>query len=181
MTKTEKKCKKACLTSNPTEVEKICYIQTEFALLNDCEYFNKLMDKFSNTKKEKYFDKIMCILTESINFEKLNYTNNTTFYLMDKKGKIIISYTNGVFSTFQNYINNNAYFYNLSEEQSFLNNLTDLNDIGEIGINLLNTPIANLVVNYLDNPLGILYYLVVKKNKKLNYNFISFIYTLSTH
>ena len=169
------------LVNNFTEVEKIYYIQKEFNLLDNNKCFTKLINKYDKNPKEKYFNNIKFMLEESLDFTKLNNNSSVTFYLMDKNGKIIISNINNTYSTYVNSINNNTYFYNLSEEQGFLNQLYELETDLRVGVNLLETPIANIVVNLIDDPLGILYYLIGKRNKCSNYNLIAFVYTNGTN
>lgn len=165
------------LEKNPTEIQKVYYLQNEFDQLNKSTIFNKLIHAFNHNPTEKNFNNIITMLNKFIDFEILNNNNKITFYLIDENGKMIISNIDNVYSTFVNYIDNTTYFYNLSEEQGFLNEQFELENDGKIGTNLLETPILNVVINIIDNPLGVLYFLIGQKNKCQKYKLISFIYT----
>lgn len=165
------------LEPNPTELEKIYYLQNQFDKFNEFDQFNKLVKKFNTTSNELYFNGIKSLLSEFINFSVLNDNNKITFYLIDSHGKMILSNINNNFSTYSDYTTNTTYFYNLSEEQGFLNEQFELETNGKIGTNLLETPILNLVINYIDQPLGVLYFLIGQKNICPGYKLIAFVYT----
>lgn len=165
------------LSDNPTDTEKIYYLEKNFELLNKSKFFTNSVKKLDCKKTPNSFENIKYILTNTIDFEKLNESTKITFYLLDSNGKVVLSNIDNTFSTYQDYIDNNAYFYNLSEEQGFLNELYELEVDGRIGTNLLETPILNVVVNVLDQPLGILYYLIGTRHKCNTFTLVSFIYT----
>ena len=169
---------KMTLEDEPTELEKIYYLQNKFDKIVKFDTFNKLIKKFNNTPSENYFNQIQEFLEKILNFQTLNNNNKITFYLIDNNGKMIISNINNVFSTYSDYISNKTYFYNLGEEQGFLNDQYELETNGKIGTNLLETPILNVVVNLLDNPLGVLYFIIGQKNICPGYKLISFVYTI---
>jgi hypothetical protein len=173
--------KQNTLETNPTELEKIYYLQKDFNQITKFKLFNKIVKKFNANPNENYFNNIQSLLAEFIDFDVLNSTNAVTFYLIDSNGKMIISNINNVFSTYSDYTNNTTYFYNLSEEQGFLNYQFELETDKKIGVNLLETPILNTIVNGIDNPLGFLYYLIGQKNTCPEYNLVSFIYTLGNN
>ena len=163
--------------TNLTELQKIYYLQNQFDKFNNFSTFNKLIKKFNSNPNEIYFNEIQNLLNEFINFGSLNNNNNITFYLIDSNGKMIISNINNTFSTYSNYTENTTYFYSLAEEQGFLNDQFELETNGKIGTNLLETPILNVVVNLIVNPLGVLYFLVGQKNFCPGYKLVSFVYT----
>lgn len=171
--------KTSTLSENPTVTEKVYYLENEFEQISKFSVFNKIVKNFLKNPSEFTFEGIQVFLNEIINFDSLNNNGIVTFYLMDDDGKIIISNVGNIFSTYDGYVNNTTYFYNLSEEQGFLNYQFELENDGKIGTNLLETPIANLLVNGLDNPLGFLYFLIGQKNICPGYKLLAFVYTLS--
>jgi hypothetical protein len=172
------------LEQNPTQVEKVYYLEKIFELYANFSTFNKLIKKFYNNVNEQYFNDIKYLLSQYIDFEKLNSNNKVNIYLINNQtGKIILSNIDNVFSTYSNYINNQTYFYNLAEEQQFLNEQYELETNGKVGVNLLETPILNVAVNIIQNiqqyPLGLLYFIVGQKNVCPGYDLVAFVYTLS--
>ncbi len=111
--------KQITLETNPTQPEKISYLQKDFNLIAKFGLFNKIVKLFNSNPNQTYFNYIQGLLTQFINFENLNYLNPTTFALVDGNGKIIIYFNGTSFSTFTDYTNNIIGFIG-NEQQEYL-------------------------------------------------------------
>lgn len=116
---------------------------------------------------------IQSLLLEFIDFNTLNSTNGVNFYLINKNEKMIISNVFSIFSTYENYKNNETYFNGPSEKQRFLNYQFELETDEKIGINLLEKPILNV---FLGGLTANIYYLVGQKNNCPGYKLIALTY-----
>lgn len=182
--------------STPTEIQRIVNIQKSFEQIQNSNDLNKIIKYFKKNQNQISYDKyITGYLSTQIDLS-YQYQNDsiTNIYLLDDDYTILAFYKNGQFSTYDDYING-IIFSTLSEEQEFLNNLNILQTTKKVNVNLLQEPIANLILSIYDSS-SVLYYLVSsqsnnkpdnepdnKFNNKFNknkcypnYSLVSFIY-----
>ena len=148
-----------------TEIERIFLIQKQFNEIIYSSDLSKILCYFNKNPSEGRYNKIITYLECNINFN-IHCECNFTFYFLDEFGKVIVSYSNNGLSTYDEYIA--GLYPTLSEEQTYLNNLQKIMTTNEINENLLDEPIANVIINGTENFLdpsgnGLLYYLVGRK------------------
>ena len=97
-----------------TQTQEIYLAQKEFNKIIKSNDFTKIFNKFEKHPNSYNYDLLTTYLGEKISFSSL--TNPYfSFYLSNKKGKIIVSNIDNIFSTFTNYTAN-IDFYNISEK-----------------------------------------------------------------
>ena len=168
-------------TQTPTEIQRIHKIESEFEKITKSKGLQNVIKNFYQNPNQTNYDYIIRYLQTSINFD-YQYVgeNNFDFYLYDKNYSILASCIGNVFSTYEEYVVG-LNLYNLTEEQQLLNYYAELEKDKYISVNLLEEPIGNLLINYLENQSGgegtrLLYYFSAKKPKNEKYSLIAFIY-----
>lgn len=163
--------------ASPTMIERIHKLEDEFKTINRTSTMERLINRFNKNPTEPNYNNLVNYLNDSIDLE-YQYLNDSVsdIYLLDKNCKILVSYVIGTFSSFDDYING-LNFFNISEEQEMLNQYDELNKNKYVSVNLLEEPIANLIVNIIDNPNGLLYYLTATQSRQCtNYSLVGFVY-----
>lgn len=182
------------MTTQNTELERIISLENDFNEITEINDLSKIINNFEINKTVINYNYIIDYINLTVDFnEQYNYnTTATNFYLIDKLGKIILSYTytydstlftySGTFSTYDEY-NLGLNFASLSEEQEFLNNFEKLKIIGTCNINLLQEPIVNVILALTEVQNYLLYYMVSKKYVNIkkpckynNYYLVGFIF-----
>ena len=176
--------------SPPTELERIISLELEFDNITNSNDLNKIIKNFKNEQTDKAYDYIILYLSTVIDLEFQNNNNSiTNIYLINELGLMLASYINGQFSTFVEY-QLGLNFATFSEEQEYLNRLTQLQTTGKANVNLLAEPIVNVIASYFENMSNpttnnFLYYMVseLNKSKKINknceydkYSLVGFVY-----
>lgn len=162
-----------------TQTQEIYLAQKEFNKIIKSNDFTKIFNKFEKHPNSYNYDLLTTYLGEKISFSSL--TNPYfSFYLSNKKGKIIVSNIDNIFSTFTNYTAN-IDFYNISEKSEFLNNLGTVQKTNETNVNLLQEPALNVILNAGINNNNIdisklLYYTVQRRQPCEKYILTGFLY-----
>jgi hypothetical protein len=162
-----------------TQTEEIYLAQKEFNKIIKSNDFTKILKKFEKHPNSYNYNLITTYLSQKISFTAL--TNPYfSFYLSNKKGKIIVSNIDNNFSSFTDYTAN-IDFYNLSEKSEFLNNLGTIQKTNETNVNLLQEPALNVILNagINNNNLDIsklLYYTIQRRQPCEKYILTGFLY-----
>ncbi len=166
--------------TTPSEIQRIHKIESEFEKITKSHDLQKIIKNFYQKPNQTNYNYIITYLQTNINFDyQYIGENNFNFYLYDKDYSIIAKCVGNIFSTYEEYITG-LNLYNLTEEQQLLNYYMELKRDKYVSVNLLEEPIGNLLINYLENQSGIesglLYYFSAKKPKNEKYSLVAFIY-----
>jgi hypothetical protein len=160
-----------------TQTEEIYLTQKEFNKIIKSNEFTKLFNKFEKHQNAYNYDLLTTYLSQKISFTAL--TNPAfSFYLSNKKGKIIVSNIDDNFSTFSDYTAG-IDFNNISEKSEFLNNLGNVQKTNETNVNLLQEPALNVILNAginINNINNLLYYTVQRRQSCEKYILTGFLY-----
>lgn len=160
--------------TKPTIIQKVHKLEDEFVKITKKHDLDKTIKKFYKNPTSKNYNYIVECLNIDLKYQYLN-NSMTNIYLFDKNYKIIVSYKNGIFSTFNDYTQG-INLYSDSEEQEILNQYKELKKDKYVSVNLLEEPVANLLLNNGIALSGLLYYLSAIQPKHKNYSLAGFVY-----